>query len=271
MFKRSPTLVYLLLTFLISWGGTIAVALPKLSRGEAFNEADGYLMGILMLAGPFIAGVVMSFVSNGKAGLRKLWVGMNPRHLPTRWCTSILLFPVILSGTAALLSMLLSSEFAPIFLAPGLAMGLVVGIMEETGWTGFVTPQYLQRYSPLKAAILLGIIHGIWHIVPDFIVQSPKLDGWWIYYFIGFFVFVIALRIFMIWAYLHTKSLLLGILLHASSTGFFIVLISTDLTPVYQVIFYGSYAVILLSVVGLIVRRDWHRLMQSPDIRTIAQ
>jgi membrane protease YdiL (CAAX protease family) len=38
------------------------------------------------------------------------------------------------------------------------------GLMEETGWRGFASPELLKRWSPLRAAIVVGVLWSFWHI-----------------------------------------------------------------------------------------------------------
>lgn len=38
------------------------------------------------------------------------------------------------------------------------------GLLEETGWRGFLLPELQKKYTPLKAAIGVGILWSLWHI-----------------------------------------------------------------------------------------------------------
>jgi uncharacterized protein len=38
------------------------------------------------------------------------------------------------------------------------------GLMEETGWRGFAFPELLKRWSPLRTAIVVGVLWQFWHI-----------------------------------------------------------------------------------------------------------
>jgi membrane protease YdiL (CAAX protease family) len=80
---------------------------------------------------------------------------------------------------AALLAVLLRSpEFLPgIFTAPaplglvllGVAAGLVAGIFDEMGWTGFAVPWLRRQHGLLGTALLVGLVWGAWH--------SPAFSG----------------------------------------------------------------------------------------------
>jgi membrane protease YdiL (CAAX protease family) len=62
-------------------------------------------------------------------------------------------------GIGPLKPLLLFTLFAPSSL-----FWLVTGPLgEEFGWRGYLLPRLLQRYSPLKSALVLGVIWGVWH------------------------------------------------------------------------------------------------------------
>ncbi len=69
-FQRYPLANYFFLTFLISWGGSSLVAIPKLLQGQPIEfPTDILLMFLWMLAGPFLAGLVMTYLVDGPEGL----------------------------------------------------------------------------------------------------------------------------------------------------------------------------------------------------------
>lgn len=80
--KRHPLLTYLALTFAISWGGMlIAVGpggIPANGEQSAMLLVFAY---IAMLAGPSIAGILLTGVLDGRAGLREY----GSRLLRWRW------------------------------------------------------------------------------------------------------------------------------------------------------------------------------------------
>ena len=85
-----------------------------------------------------------------------------------------------------------------------------------------------------------------------FLSQYADLGVYWLPYFFGFCLHLVALRVLMVWVYSNTDSLFLSILMHASSTGFFAILIPTTMVPINWVIYYNAYGV-ALCLVALIV------------------
>ncbi len=143
-------------------------------------------------------------------------------------------------------------EFKPIFFSTGLVLGLLAGFIEEIGWTGFATPRLLKKNSAVVVGLFLGVMHALYHLAADFLGNSGTFGGYWVYNFLGFSAFVIALRILIVWVYANTESLFLAQLMHASSTGFLAVLVSTEIAPVNWVVFYISYAIVL-GLVAIVV------------------
>src|SRR5690242_19931784 len=70
--------VYFALTFLVSWGAALGVALPWISHGKRLPDLAGILMFPAMLIGPSIVGLAMTLRTDGAAGLRTL--GARLKH-----------------------------------------------------------------------------------------------------------------------------------------------------------------------------------------------
>ncbi len=126
-------------------------------------------MGIAMLSGPFIAGILMTSLTDGREGLNELFTRMTKWGIGRRWYVPPAIFPTLLSFTSLILSVVVSTELAPTFFAFGILMGLLAGFLEETGWMGFAFPRMSLKGSLLNASIYLGFIHGFRHITADFL------------------------------------------------------------------------------------------------------
>jgi membrane protease YdiL (CAAX protease family) len=155
--KRHPLLTYYALVFAISWGGGLIVLGPEgLVGNKPISSAQLPLVYLAALAGPSVAGILMTGLIYGRAGLREL------RSRLLRWRVSIIWYAIALL-TAPLLTigiLFALSLTSPIFLPTimttsdttgllmtGIAVGLVVPFFEEIGWTGFAVPQLRERYG----------------------------------------------------------------------------------------------------------------------------
>ena len=243
--QRHSVLIYFFLAFLISWLGSFLAVGPKFMQGEVMDIADIGLMVIPMLGAPFITGILMTVLVDGKDGLGDLFSRMKKWNVGGRWYVPLLIFPILLLFVSLMLSFLVSAELAPAFFVIGPLMGLFAGFLEETGWMGFAFPKISQKSTILYSSISLGIIHAVWHVFPDYLGNIVALGGYWLPYIIGWCVHIMALRVLIVWVYSNTKSLLLAMLMHASSTGFYGFFISTAITPENRAIFYIVYGIVL--------------------------
>ncbi len=250
--KRHSLIIYFVLAFAIAWIGSFVSVGPKFLAGETIEFSDGGLMALAMLGAPFIAGILMTYLADGKAGLTELFARMKKYKVAGRWYLPLLIFPALLLLVSVLLGVFVSPEMAPVFAIFGVFAGPLGGFFEEPGWTGFAYPKMRGKASALSTAIYLGIIHGIWHAMVWFLSQSSALGGYWLPYFFGFCLHLVALRVLIVWVFENTGSVFLSILMHASSTGFFAILISTTMSPVNWVIFYNVYGVVLCSAAAVV-------------------
>ncbi len=256
--QRHSVSIYFFLTFLISWGGSFLGVGPKFLRGGTIDPApslDIGIMGFAMLAGPFIAGILMTYLTEGREGLSDLFSRMMKWRVGGRWYTALLIFPILVLFVSLVLSALVSTEFFPIFFGIGLVLGLFAGFFEETGWMGFAFPKMSQKGNILGASIYLGLIHGVWHLLAGFLGQFQILGQYWILYNIGFVVFVWALRVLIVWVYVNTESLLLSQLMHASSSGFLALLVPTEIAPQNWVIYYLVYAIVMWVTAAVVISK----------------
>ena len=244
-FQKHSVLIYFFLAFLIAWLGSFLAVGSKFLRGEVMDIKDIGLMAIPMLGAPFVAGILMTYLADGRDGLSDLFLHMRKWRVGGRWYVPLLIFPILLLFVSIVLSVTVSAELAPGFFIIGIVMGPIAGFIEETGWMGFAFPRMSMKGSILSNSISLGIVHGVWHIFADYLGNFNTLGGYWLPYFIGFFIHVVALRVLIVWVYANTKSLFLAILMHASSTGFYAFFISTSTSPENRAIFFIVYGIVL--------------------------
>lgn len=257
-----------MLAYAISWTGSIAAGGPKFMRGEPMRFVDGMLMFAPMLAGPSLAGILMTALVDGKAGLRDLRRRMRLWRVSPRWyAAAFLLFPILILAVLGALT-LVSPAFAPNFAVMGIAVGLLAGFFEEIGWMGYAFPKMARQYGVLAAAILLGLLHSTWHVVADYLGASVALGAYWLPHFLAFMtVSMTATRVLIVWVYQNTGSVLLTQVAHASSTGFLFVLAPVALTPARDTLWYAVYGAVLWIVVVVVVAKN-RRLWRPPHLST---
>jgi len=97
-----------------------------------------------------------------------------------RWYVLVVAFPLLLMLVAHLIVELRDSEFPPPWpvtnwMAPVGALGALLSgsIGEEIGWRGFAQPLLQKRAGALGAAVVLGVIWGIWHLNAELTTIQP--------------------------------------------------------------------------------------------------
>ena len=68
--KRHSLALFFALAFMISWVGSFVLVGPKFLAGEAIEMADIGLMAFATLNGPISAGLLITYLVDGKTGLK---------------------------------------------------------------------------------------------------------------------------------------------------------------------------------------------------------
>jgi membrane protease YdiL (CAAX protease family) len=257
--KRRPLLAYFGLTYAISWG---LIALVMSATGfdpTNLRPVDTGLIFVSMLFGPSVSGLAMTAHLEGRAGLRRLWSSLAHWHVGARWyALALLLMPVVLLAVLLPMSVLLDPAFSPGFKWQLFLIGMVAGSFEELGWTGFATPRLLARHRLLIAGLTLGLVWAFWHVVVDFRQNFSTMSRAWLLEFAVFYLAALAAyRVLMTWVYANTHSLPVAMLMHASYTGWLMVLYPA--TSLGQgLVWQTAFAVVLWLAVAVVMRRFAH-------------
>ena len=228
-FRRFPILSYFALTYGISWGGILVVLSSTGFDLTVLRPLDTGLIFVCMLLGPSIAGLSLTVVLDGRAGLRELRSRLLRWRVGLRWyALALLTMPVLMLAVLWPFSLIAGPAFAPRFQWPLLVIGLVAGTFEEVGWTGFATPRLLVAQRTWGAGLSLGLVWAMWHLLVDFRQNHSSMGDAWMLWLLSFAVLYVttltAYRVLMTWVFARTQSLLLAVLMHASYTGWLLVL-----------------------------------------------
>jgi membrane protease YdiL (CAAX protease family) len=227
------------------------VAAPHLLRGQSLPKLTGILMFPAMLVGPSVSGILLTRLFDGSAGLRDLFSRMRRFRFPVRWYAALLIPPVFVLAILLLLKTFVSPVYSPNRFWLGLAFGIPAGFFEEIGWTGFAFPKMSLKLSPLRAAILLGLLWGLWHVpVINFLGTAVPHGAYWLHFFLAFTAAMTAMRVLISWLYAHTKSIPLTQLMHACSTGSLVVFSPPAANAAQEAFWYATYAAALWFLVA---------------------
>ena len=212
-----PLRIYLWLAFGIAWGvGGLALLAGEIRPGGA---SPLHPLHYVAAFGPSIAGFVMAASTDGWAGVRDLLARVVPSWSAVPWYVAVLIgFPALNLVAARLLD---PDFFARLPAWPRLLSLLPLTLVtdtgplgEEFGWRGFALPRLLQRWRPLAAALILGVIWWAWHL-PTFFIATLSQSHLSIPVFL---INSLALSVIMTWLYQRTRGdLLLMILVHVAA------------------------------------------------------
>ena len=252
--RRYPSVRYFLWTFAISWTGALAVVAPRILRGEPVPKFAGLMMFPVMLLGPSIAGILLTWLTVGKNGVSSLAGRMRPFRSPVGWYTALLIPPVLIWCVLLVLQARVSPVFAPNHFWIGLSFGIAAGFVEEIGWMGYAFPTMTSRHNVLSCAVALGVLWGIWHLpVIDYLGTATPHGSYWFRYFLAFTVTMTAMRVLICWIYTNTKSLWLCQLMHVVSTGSLVVFSPIGVKASQETFWYAVYAGVLWATVLVVV------------------
>ena len=282
--KRHSLPIYFALTFIISWGSLILLSGGPSGFPSTKEQFERLLRLFIpaVLAGPSLAGILLTGLVGGRAGFRELLSRLLRWRVGVRWyAVALLTAPLVL--TAELLALSLSSQtFLPgLFstndkasrLVMGLVAGLVVGICEELGWTGFATPRLRLRHRIFPTGLIIGVLWGAWHIFLNVVWVSDAYSGelspvlFLTARALGDLVGLLpAYRVLTVWVYDRTGSLLVAMLMHASLTASTMGFEPLGISGIHLVIYDLVSAAAMWGVVGAVVAANHGQLLQQPIV-----
>ena len=182
-----------------------------------------------MIAGPSVAGILLTALIDGKAGLREYRCRLLNWRVAARWYAAALLIAPLLMMAVFLALALFSRKFVPgVFVSDdrttlvlsGLAIALAAGIFEELGWTGFAIPRLRRRHGVVATGLVVGLVWGAWHVLVA-LWASGSVSGAIAFtsYMLDPFLVLATFRVLMVWIYDRTESLLVAMLMHVSLTA----------------------------------------------------
>jgi membrane protease YdiL (CAAX protease family) len=287
----------LLFYVLIAYGGTWIVWLPFLLSADGLGLMSSssplpliVIGGLATFTGPAVGAFVMTGVTEGRAGVRRLLRKMVLWRVGLRWYLFTFLgFPVILTlGTIVVPGNLASFEsmdplslllaYVPFFVYPALLIGGPLG--EEPGWRGFALPRLQRQHGPLVGSLILGPLWTFWHVAPVWLASWYAAGTLNIYNFVLYLFFICSWTVVMTWVFNNTKgSVFMAILGHTSVDAFpnaiLWPLLPASLAVTGYGVNFGYYGMVLsMGVLALVVialtggRLGYQHLQQEEDLES---
>jgi membrane protease YdiL (CAAX protease family) len=209
--RRHQLVAFFALAYAFSWWAWIWYRFDPVG-------ADAPILPI----GPFLAALLMLALVGGLPAIRN-WFGKAVHwRVHPAWYAFVLLVPPATTFGALAIQLATGAAPVPDRTVPGAGaiatqfafLFVWVGVGEEMAWRGYALPRLMVGRSALGAALLLGVLHVVWHL-PLFGVEY-HLGG----NLVPWAAAVVAASVVVTWVWVHTGgSLLLPMLLHASTNS----------------------------------------------------
>lgn len=172
--KKYPIVSFVFFTYLlttVTWALLLSI-FGRIPIEELIGKPSAVLLVYIGAGAPTVIAVVLTYITNGVDGLSKLRkrvfnfrVGYSP------WLAALGI-PFLCALGAAAIYTEFSNDLGNIalpswydILPPSALLLFLAGpLCEETGWRGYLQPHLLKTFTPLKSALLIGIIWCFWHI-----------------------------------------------------------------------------------------------------------
>ena len=249
--------LFFLLTFAFSWSLWVPIVVIGAEPSALLAIAVG-----VGAAGPSFAGLLCTARDEGWAGVRRVLRSLVDWRVGARWYALALGCPIAVALVAVAIHRLVvgnDAEFrvetSTILLVPiGLMGGLFIGpLQEELGWRGFALSRLLDRWSSLRASLVLGVAWACWHL-PLYAMDAGGQERAPLAVFLAS---VVALSVLYTWFWVVTGgSLLIALLLHSATNTGAVVLLKdarSDFGPVIV-------ATVLTVVLAAVAARHLGRL-----------
>jgi membrane protease YdiL (CAAX protease family) len=280
--RRYSALCYFIAAFTISWGGILLVIRggPIPAPPEEAHRLFA-LVYLAMLAGPSLAGLIMTAVTGGAPALRDYRAKLFRWRVAPVWYVAAL-FTAPMALVIALLALSrISTDFVPAFLSTGtidpagpiaadnlrtflllaITVGIGAGFFEELGWSGFAVPTIVKRMGVVGTGLVVGVAWGAWHFLAVWWGSASSFGSVPIptFLLVALFTFLLPYRVLLVRLYVRTESLLLCILMHASLTASMIIL-GPAVSGAESVIYNLAFATTLWLIVAATMTLDRFRV-----------
>jgi uncharacterized protein len=264
LLARHPLVFFFLMAFAFSWIAWSPWVLSEEGAGllpfsSPLLAPVALPLGIFL--GPTLAAFIMTGITEGRAGTRRLLRRIVLWRVGLRWYLFafigvpliMTLGTIIVPGGLASLQ-LLGPGYVLTYLVTFVFVAVLGGpLFEEIGWRGFALPRMQPLHGPLVGSIILGLLWALWHL-PEFMVPTwaASSGGSGLLAIVKFCIFAIAATIILTWVFNNTKgSVLMAILVHASIDAPFLpfsVLLGPSEAMNAMLLGFGALALVIVAL-----------------------
>jgi membrane protease YdiL (CAAX protease family) len=286
LLARHPLISFFVMAFAFSWIVWSPWVLSEDGAGLLPFQLPDWTINFLLLPagillGPTLSGFIMTGITEGRAGIRRLLRRLVLWRVGLRWYLFALIgVPVVMGlgtlilpgGLASVLA--LGPGYVPSYLGSFVLVTIIGGpLFEEPGWRGFALPRLQPLHGPLVGTLVLGLLWALWHL-PEFLVPSwaESSGGSGFLDIIKFIVIAITFAIVTTWVFNNTKgSVFMAILVHASIDTFSLpmgALFSPSDVANSLLVSFGALALVLIASTRGRLGYQHYRQEEEPDTAT---
>jgi len=250
------TLHFFLLTFILSWLIWIPLTLSHFNIGPFKISEDLSsiirLLGVLM---PMVSALLLTAIYGGRPAVRNLFTRLKIWRVGWKWWIAVVfVFPALLILAGVTYNLFNGQPFISLLpitvtvLLSNIIFLTIASLGEEIGWRGVALPALLQRYSPLTASAILGIVWATWHL--PFWILIDTLSQYGAGYFVLNYIFIVPTTFYITWVFINSKgSLLLPVVLHLVFNIINVTIFPVTSTTNSFAVFVGLQLVLMLVII----------------------
>jgi len=176
----------------------------------------------LLIYGSFLGGALVTGIADGRSGLKAYFSRIVRWRVGLKWYAVALFLPLVLYLVAFGLNIVSGAPLPTnpqwpswtAILAAFFGQGfLLIALAEEPGFRGFALPRFLANRSALAAALIVGLLHTLWHL--PFLIGALS-EGYPMGVLTNLMI-IVSGSVFFTWLFNNTNgSVLIAMLMHAS-------------------------------------------------------
>jgi membrane protease YdiL (CAAX protease family) len=193
---------FFLLAYALAWG---VEAVPDVVGMTQPSWTSWFFAGFLSALAPSVAAAIVVWASG--ESVRGWFRSVAKVRVHWKWYVAAIAVPFLIVYAAGVVSWVIGGpidwsafEISPTTIVFGIVIGtLLGGGQEEFGWRGFAQPELQERYGAFRAAIVVGMFWGLWHL-PQFLPGGFRAD--WGPLMVGsYFVGIIGFSVLLAWVF----------------------------------------------------------------------
>lgn len=234
LLANHPFIAFFVLAFAGSWLAFAPMLIGQDGLGLLPYNVPFWLYVVLFLAasfsGPTAAALVVTAALTGKVGVKMFLRRYGQWRVGIQWYLIFLIgFPALYLvpasfwlGAAPWQALVQQwPTFFTVYLPAVLIFPALINWGEEAGWRGFAQTHLQKHYGALRTSLLVGLLHGLWHLPVFILVTGPAALG---PFDLGEFLLntLMIMSLTLIWSWIFNgahQSILIAALMHAAFNG----------------------------------------------------